>query len=720
MCWVNLIRVAVVGCLLFGSGVLAAGPQTPPTTAESSTVLYVSPQGKDKFSGTLAQINADQTDGPLGTLAGARDKVRELKSSGQLDGTVTVYLRGGKYLLDQPVIFTAEDSAPVTYTSYPGEQAIIDGGRQITGWKPTKVNEHDAWVADLPWVRSGRWYFHELFVNGKRCTRARLPKGNEVFKTAGPALEWQVTHSNMGSITRAFHCQPNQLSDHWTNPTDVDLVLLHYWTEERSSIASYDPATNILIMSRVPTQPMGEDSRHPDARFYVENVFEALRDPGDWYLDRPSGKIYYVPQPGEEMEHAEAIAPRVSQLIKLAGKPEDQSDVQFIHFKNLTFANADWNQPNTSASGIGRPDLMFASAGQAASDLPGAIQFTGARSCSIEDCRLEHLGMYAIELGDGCNGNRIIGNDMTDLGAGGVRINGSGAAGPLTNRTGNNRITDNHIHAGGRIFASACGILSMNSAGNTISHNEIDDLFYTGISCGWVWGYAESASHDNLIEKNHIHNIGQGVLSDMGGIYTLGNQAGTIIRGNVIHDVTTAAYGAGGIYPDEGSAGLVIEDNVCYDVGSEPLMPHYCRENIVRNNIFAFGGEGVAELGKAGDRNSYTLERNILISNGQPIYRGGYASKLEDLPFRADLNLIWDASGQTPMLGKNAMEDTRTFSLKQWQELGQDRHSIFVDPHFKDLAHRDFTLLPDSPARVLGFHPIELSDVGPRPAGSRD
>jgi hypothetical protein len=334
------------------------------------------------------------------------------------------------------------------------------------------------------------------------------------------------------------------------------------------------------------------------------------------------------------------------------------------------------------------------------------------------------MGLYAVELGEGCSSNRIVGNEMSDLGAGGVKMDGAAANGPESKRTSNNRVSDNHIHAGGRVFASACGIISMNSAGNTIAHNEIDDFFYTGISCGLVWGYGESISHDNLIEKNHIHNLGQHVLSDMGGIYTLGIQSGTIIRGNLIHDVSACTYGASGIYPDEGSSHLVVENNIVYDVGDQTFSQHYGRENIVRNNIFAFGGAGLAALGKNADRNSFTLERNILITDGQAVYRGGYASSLEDKPFRSDVNLIWDVSGGTPAMAGRSFSGprwvARTFTWDQWHELEQDLHSVIADPKCKDLAHRDFTLAADSPALALGFHPIDMSDVGPRPAEKRD
>ncbi len=130
------------------------------------------------------------------------------------------------------------------------------------------------------------------------------------------------------------------------------------------------------------------------------------------------------------------------------------------------------------------------------------------------------------------------------------------------------------------------------AAGNRIAHNHIHDLFYSGISVGWSWGYGESVARDNAIAHNHVHDVGQGLLSDLGGIYLLGVSAGTTVRNNLVHDVRRYHYGGWGIYPDEGTSHVVIEDNVCYDTDSQALHQHYGRENLVRNNIFAWGARG--------------------------------------------------------------------------------------------------------------------------------
>jgi len=356
------------------------------------------------------------------------------------------------------------------------------------------------------------------------------------------------------------------------------------------------------------------------------------------------------------------------------------------------------------------PGIDFASSPQAASRVPAVFSLRGARHCVIEECAIRHVGLYAVELADGCVGNRVVGNDMFDLGAGGVKISGADAHGPAARRTGNNKVTDNHIHTCGRVFHSAVGVLSRHSFGNDISHNHIHDLFYSGVSCGWVWGYGDSVSANNRIEKNHIHDLGHGWLSDMGGIYTLSVQPGTVLRGNLIHDVVRANYGGWAIYPDEGSSYLVIENNVCYNTNSQPFHQHYGHENIVRNNIFAFGGEAQIAVSRVDDCVAITFERNIVLTDGQPIFVGGYGHKFDQRKLISDLNVFWDVSGRPPLLSKD-------HDLDAWRALGYDCHSVVADPKCRDFASRDFALEPDSPAFALGFQAIDLADVGPRPKG---
>lgn len=671
--------------------------------------LYVATNGNDRWSGRLPEPNADNTDGPLASPDGARRRVRDRKEAGQLAGPTTIHLRGGRYPLRAPLTFNADDGGPITYKAFEGEQAILDGGQRIENWRRERVGDRDVWVADLPEVAEGRWYFRSLFVDGRRCQRARLPKTGYYRIDDLPGAEERRAMGTKGNDR--FQYAPGDLQP-WKNLQDVDVVALTLWLEHRLPVESIDTDARLVRLGRKSVRPLVDDSNKGFARYYVENVFEALGEPGEWYLDRPAGKLYYVPRPDEDPETTEVYAPRVQQLLRVVGDPDTNRPVEWLHFENLVFEHGDWDYLDSQRGG----------ANQAAWRAPGALHFENARYCTVEDCIVRHVGGYGVEIGRGCRGVRLIGNILTDLGAGGVQINGASATEPIAGRTGDNHVTDNHIHAGGRVFHSAVGVLARHTFNNRIAHNHIHDLFYTAISVGWVWGYKESVARDNRIEHNHIHDIGQGMLSDMGGVYLLGVAPGTVVRNNRIHDIRKYHYGGWGIYPDEGSSHVVIENNVVYDTNAEVFDQHYGRENTVRNNVFAFGDEGIVKLGRAEAHRAFTFQHNILVSDGKILYNGGYASTMKAPPFEADLNLVWDASGPV----KAAADTTRDrlpgewVTWDAWQKGGQDRHSLVADPKFVDLAARDFTLSPDSPAFALGFQPIDLSRVGPRPKQERN
>lgn len=683
--------------------------------------LFVSPNGNDAWSGRMADPQAGGADGPLATIGRACDLACTLKRSGGLDGPLTVWLRGGRYPLAGPLTFAPDDSGPITYAAYRDEKPILDAGERISGWRAEMTAGGPRWVVHLPDAAAGRWYFRQLFVNGVRRPRARLPKRGFYWMESVPGINFSAA---LFDGSDSFCCAAGDIQA-WRNLTDVEVVAYHYWIEERMPIASFDPATRTVRSSRYSMFALKDDVAERYARYIVENVYEALSEPGEWYLDRTTGDLSYIPLPGETPETVEVYAPRSEQLLRLVGDPNDEKYVEYLRFSGITFQHSEWRQPAGGGEDFERAGIDYAASPQAAYNIPGAIFLQGARDCAIEDCTIEHIGGYAVELAAGCSGNRIIGNEMADLGAGGVKMNGSDAAGPVQRRTGNNRVSDNHIHAGGRVFPSAVGILSIHSAGNIIVHNHIHDLYYTGISCGWVWGYADNVSMLNHIAHNHIHDLGHGLLSDMGGIYTLGMQPGTVLRGNVIHDIEKRNYGGWAIYLDEGSSHILVESNICYNTSSQCFHQHYGAENIIRNNVFAFGREGQASLSRAEQHNSFTFERNIVISRSQPAYAAGYAGQLEKKGFLSDLNVLWDVSG-APVNGINGRHDAqanweavRSFSLAELQALGYDRYSVIADPQCRDLEHFDFTLADDSPAYALGWQAIDLRYVGPRPKAER-
>lgn len=697
--------------------------------------LYVAPNGNDRWGGSRPNPKAGKSDGPLATLQGALARLASLSEgrshgrsavSARLSEPCTVYLRGGVYALEKPLVFGPQYSRPTTFRAFAREQPVISGARRITEWRPGEINGKAAWVAHLPEVAGGKWEFRELVVNGRRAERPRLPaKGFYRMKAVPGAVlpaGWDNKHF------RQFVCQKGDVGN-FKNLNDVEVVYVHFWIEERSKITAFDSRTNLVSLERPSRVTPVASHGNQLADYYLDNVREALRKPGQWYLDRPSGKLYYLPRPGEDLKTAVVYAPRCLQLLGLIGNPEKNRFVEYIRFEGLTFAHTDWRHPDASdgaamlGTGNGHQSYSrrynrgrFAAAAQAACDVPGIIYFEGARHCSIENCTIEHGGWYGVEIGDGCHAIRVAGNIIRHLGAGGVKINGAAArdSNAKVRRTGQHHISDNTICHGGRVFHSAVGILAMNASRLAICHNHIFDLFYSGISCGWEWGYQENISRDNLIAFNHIHDLGQKVLSDLGGIYTLGVQPGTVLRNNLIYNITSAHYGGWCIYPDEGSSSLVIENNVCYDADRQPFHQHYGRENMVRNNIWAFGGEAVGIYTRAEGHVGLIWLRNIMVSRGEALFKSAHPPEVEAGRILAEGNLYFSTAGKPHFLvgGKK-------YSFKQWQALGRDRHSIVANPKFKSLSKRNFTLARNSPAFKLGFQAIELKTVGPRPASKR-
>ncbi|MFC1462842.1 right-handed parallel beta-helix repeat-containing protein, partial [Verrucomicrobiota bacterium] len=455
-------------------------------------------------------------------------------------------------------------------------------------------------------------------------------------------------------------------------------------------------------------------------------------EPGEWYLNRQTGTLTYVPHKGETPRNTDIIAPAALQLLAVTGDAEGQRFVEHVRFEGITFAHTDWRYPSADGASIVGPSSETApechsrlygrgekaAAMQASSDVPGVVVFDTARHCSMVDCTIENVGWYAVEIGDACRNVRVQGCTLRDMGAGGVKINGASARDSNVKRmcTGKHAILDNEITEGGRVFHSAVGILAMHAFGLHIAHNHIHDLFYSGISCGWEWGYHEHVSCNHLIEFNHIHDIGRGLLSDMGGIYTLGVQPGTVLRNNLIHGVRSAHYGGMCIYPDQGSSHILIENNVCYDTDETVFHQNYGRENVIVNNIFALGAVAAARYSNAEPHVGFTMMRNIFLSDGVPIFTAGYSYNATSPRHRSDMNLIYDLSGKRPCF---VGAEGEKVSLKRWKELGYDVHSVVADPGFKSLKQRNFALKKDSPAFRIGFKPIDVSTVGPRPSSKR-
>jgi len=672
--------MTILGSVIILAALLAA-------SAQSAQIdhLYVAPNGSDKWSGRLAAPNKAKTDGPLATLEGARGAIRRIKAEcGGLKRPIVVQLRNGTYFLDRPFELTSDDGGtkdcPVTYEAYRTakgvERVVISGGRAITGFAPTEANGLDVIAAAVPGFKEG-WYPDQLFVNDRRAHRTRLPKeGWYTIKSAPVGEQWSEGQDS-------FSFEEGEIKSSWRNLLDVDVVALTLWIESRMPIESVDDANHTVKLAKRSRFWLASDfDRNKGGRYYIENVFEALDTPGQWYLDRSDGRLYYYPLPGENWREATFIAPRLERLVQITGTAE--KPVEYVNFRNLRFAHTQHILP---------PDRSGSA--QAAVEVPGAIYAVFARNCEFDRCEVSHIGTYAVEFGPGCSRNTVRRCLICDMGAGGVKI-GHGAE----------RITvsDNEIADGGKIFPSAVGVWIGSSPHNRVTHNSIHDLNYTGVSVGWSWGYAKSAAVDNLVASNHIHHIGRGVLSDLGGIYTLGVSPGTILRNNLIYDSQSYSYGGWGIYTDEGSTGILIANNVVYRTKTGGFHQHYGKQNIVTNNIFAFAAEHQLQRSRNEPHTSFTFQRNIVYYDTGALLGGNWGDDNYDM----DYNLYWDGSGR-PITFAGA-------SLEQWHKRGHDEHSIIADPLFVDPAHDDFRLKPDSPAFKLGFKQPDISNVGPREA----
>ena len=658
-----------------------------PVSTFGEVELHVSMAGRAEWSGMKSLPTSDGQDGPLNSIQAARDAIRAHRRKGDwLETPINVTLAPGVYSLPEPLELNVQDSgspkAPITYAAAEPGKTTLSGGRRIAEFQPASLNGHNVWAAQIPDVQAGRWYFHQLFVNGERRPRTCVPKNGYFTFTGLPTLrpetDWQ-----QGQDQATF--KPGDLKS-WKHITDVSITALSLWIENHLPIAEVDESKNLVRFAHKSVFTLRNTHAPGDfSRYYVQNVMEALDTPGQWYLERTSGTLYYYPKPGETREATVIIAPRLPLLVSIAGVPPTQTGpagpcaparcASDIELRGLDFAHVDWQLPPGSAGWQ-----------QAAVGAPGAIQLAHAQRCRIADCSVQHVSAYGIEVLAGSHENKLTNCTLRDLGAGGVKIG---------HDSSHTRVSNCGIGPGGIIFHAAVGVWIGNSGDNQVLHNHIHDLYYTGVSAGWSWGYGPSGAVRNQLEYNHIHDIGKGMLSDMGGIYTLGVSPGTTLRYNRIHDINASHYGGWGLYTDEGSSGILMENNIIYRTSHGGFHQHYGRENIIRNNIFAFGNPAVGQIirTREEDHVSFTFERNIVYYEGGPLLGSNWGNNR----YVIDHNDYWDTTRAPIRPGGRSWDD--------WQKAGHDMHSIVADPGFIDPKNGDFALKPDSPGARLVLFP---------------
>lgn len=621
----------------------------------------------------------------------------DLRRSG-INQPITVYLEKGTYEVSPTLVFENTIS-DVTFESISGDanDVVISGGTKLQGLEMGSFNGKDCVKVFLPEVKEGKMNFSDLYVNGERATLSRFPQ--EGYCKFAEAENKGIY---LDDISKWVRVNPQDLAELSVEEIQkATLTYLHYWVDEHTGIEEYDPSTGKLTMelhSRFSI--VGELT---ESVYYLENIASMCKNPGEWYLDKEEGMLYYFLREGETIDNLDMHIPRLPYIANVQGTPE--APVKNITFRNITFAYTKGDHTSKhDCSG-----LIMASDAQAVSEAKGTVNLEYTQNCGFYGCHFRNYGLHGINIDNGSSYVKIQRCTFFDGGAGGIIVNGSDANGALEDRTHSNEITNCHIYHCGRRHMAACGILVKHAHHNQIVHNEIHDLYYSGISAGWIWGYKESVTYDNYIAFNHIYDLGKGVLSDMGGVYLLGAQPGTIVENNRIHDIYAREYGGWALYADEGCAYVRWQNNICYHCADNCYHLHYGRMNVVKNNIFAFAGKELCRVTWGETHLSTIFEHNVLITDGCLAYGMPAKEHIENGTIVTGNNVIWSVTDEETTVAQYRGEKLK---LAQAQALGLEQGSIYADPRCANVAELDFTLAEDSIAYAVQFQKIDDSKIG--------
>jgi chitodextrinase len=560
----------------------AAANATPGTSAGPKPIsVYVAPTGNGPQLGTRTH--------PFRSLTAARDAVRKINQHAKSD--IDVVLADGTYTVDSTFALTARDSGQnghtVTYEAAPGAHPVISGGKSVTGWTLSDASKgiYEAHVGNLD--------TRQLYVNGELETRAR--SGNNPSGFTKTATGYTITDTSL---------------DAYKNQKNIEVVSRWGWMLDRC------PVESIVGNTMTIQQPCwnnanlhaGQEIQNP---VWLENAYELLDTPGEWYLDQAAGNLYYMPKAGQNLATATVTVPKVQDLVDLNGTIDNP--VSSVSFKGITFSYSTWLDPSSSDGMIegqagfrivGDDNPTFDSTRLNWKKTPGAVNVTYGHNVSFSGNRFTNLGAVGLNLNTGSQGTNIVGNVFTDIAATGIQIGGSDVIDhhPTDARsvTKNTLVSNNVVTNVADIYTGSVGILATYTDHTTIEHNKVYDLPYSGISVGWGWGLTDQGGDTNYpgnsgvpiydtpttstnttVTDNYISNIMK-LQADGGAIYTLSASPTSVISGNLITDVPTPAYGA--IYQDEGSRYWQVTQNAFCNISYQWLLMNHGMNNTAERN----------------------------------------------------------------------------------------------------------------------------------------
>jgi hypothetical protein len=420
-----------------GHGQFAAGGGKVPQAD-----FHVTPNGNDQWSGKLARPNGAGRDGPFATLARARDAVRLLKRTSSKKDFL-VLIRGGVYRLDEMLVFSLEDSAPpggnITYAAYPGEVPVLSSGAPVRNWKRLEKSPENlppaargkVWVAEAP---EGIEQIRSLYDGLKRLPWARTEGFTppEFVKPGQPLDQLRFPAGTMKN---------------WPDLKEAELLTIPSCDYEMNilPIASVDEQASEARTALAPSRPIGR-VKYFDKTLWVENILEALDQPGEGVFNGVQRKLYFWPKGDRPSDNI--VAPRLTELVRVEGAidydgPRDQP-VTGLAFQGLTFAHTE-RFPWHGRTGWSRQHSweMF--------DRPtAALRFRGASDCVVQACRFTATTGTGIRLDLTCQRNRIVGNEFSHLGAIAILLAGYG---PGTKDANNhNEVINNWVHHTGEVY----------------------------------------------------------------------------------------------------------------------------------------------------------------------------------------------------------------------------------------------------------------------------